>query len=163
MRAVRVGGIAALGLLVVALALVVAHPGAGQPATTKRTIYMAAIEPRGGTSVTSEPFPSAPLSAGSGYVLKQPDATGRWEVSAYYWHPGFIVVGEGDDVTLEILGINGAEHPSFIEGINAPAFTVRRGQVTTVDFRARRAGSYRIICTIHQPTMVSYLVVLPRR
>ncbi len=163
MRSMRVGMLVGLSLLVMALALVVTRPGTGQPATSKRTIYMAAIEPRGGTSVTSEPFPSAPLSAGSGYVLRQPDATGRWEVSAYYWQPGFIVVSEGEDVTLEVLGINGAEHPSFIEGINVPAFTVRRGQITTVDFRARRPGSYRIICTTHQPTMVSYLVVLPRR
>ena len=162
MKATRVG-IMVLGLLVVALALVVVRPGAGQPATSKRTIYMAAIEPRGGTLVTSEPFPSAPLSAGAGYVLRQPDATGRWEVSAYYWHPGFMVATEGDDITLEILGINGAEHPSFIEGINVPAFTVKRGQITTVNFRPRRAGSYRIVCTTHQPTMVSYLVVLPRR
>ncbi len=163
MKLKRVGIVVGLSLLVVTSALLVTRPGASQPASTKRTIHMAAIEPRGGTSVTSEPFPSVPLSAGPGYVLRQPDGTGRWEVSAYYWQPGFIVVSEGEDVTLEILGINGAEHPTFIDGIPVPSFNVKRGQITTVDFNARRAGTYRIVCTAHQPTMVAHLIVLPRR
>ncbi len=159
----RVGLAVGLGLLVMALAFLLPNPGEGQSAPTRRTIYMAAVEPKGGASVTSEPFPAVALTGGPGYVLKAPDATGRWEVSTYQWQPGFILANEGEDVTLEIIGINGAEHPSVIEGINIPAFTVKRGQVTTVNFRAARPGFYRIVCSNHLPSMVSHLVVLPRR
>lgn len=163
MTRTRVGLILGVGLLVVALAFVLPHPGAGQSAPVKRTIYMAAVEPKGGTSVTSEPFPTVALTAGPGYVLKAPDASGRWEVSAYQWQPGFVMANEGENVTLEILGINGAEHQGLIEGINVPAFTVKRGQITMVNFRATRPGFYRLVCSNHLPSMVGYLVVLPRR
>lgn len=165
MTRTRVVAILAFALLTVVWGLVWPHVGAGQAPPTKRTIYMAAVEPKGGASVSSEPFPSGSpaLTAGPGYVLRPPDASGRWEISAYQWQPGFVLASEGDDVTLEIVGINGAEHPAFIEGINLPAFTVKRGQITTVNFRARRAGFYRIVCSSHLPTMVGYLVVLPRR
>ncbi|MDR7486218.1 MAG: hypothetical protein QN149_13390 [Armatimonadota bacterium] len=165
MTRTRLVAILALALLAVVWGLVRPHAGAGQATPAKRTIYMAAVEPKGGTSVSSEPYPSGSpaLTAGPGYVLRPPDASGRWEVSVYQWQPGFVLAQEGDDVTLEIIGINGAEHPSFIEGINLPAFTVRRGQITTVNFRAGRAGFYRIVCSAHLPTMVGYLVVLPRR
>lgn len=151
------------GLLIVGLAIAWPASGAGQPAPVKRTIYMAAVEPKGGASVTSEPFPAAPLPAGPGYVLRPPDTTGRWEVSTYQWQPAFLLANQGDDVTLEIVGVNGDEHPSLIEGINVPPFTVRRGQITRVNFRATRPGFYRITCTTHLPSMVGYLVVLPQR
>lgn len=163
MTRTRVAVDVGLGLLVVALALTLPGIGAGSPAPTKRTIYMAVVEPKGGTQVTAEAFPTAPLPKGDGYVLKAPDANGRWEVSTYQWQPGFIMAQEGDEVTLEIVGINGAEHPAFIEGINVPAFIVKRGQITTVNFRAPRAGFYRIVCSTHLPSMVGHLVVLPRR
>ena len=154
--------VVAAACVLVALTWLKAQSTLGGPAPAKRVIHMAAVEPRGGTAVTAEPYPTAPLPAGPGYVLRAPDSTGRWEVSGYYWQPGFIVVGEGDDVTLEILGINGAEHPSTIEGINAAPFTVRRGQITTVAFRAGRPGFYRIVCSTHLPSMVGHIAVLPR-
>lgn len=165
MTRTRVGLILGVGLLVLMLGLLLPNPGAGQPAPTKRTIYMAAVEPKGGTSASSEPYPanSPVLTAGPGYVLKAPDAAGRWEVSTYQWQPSFIMANQGEDVTLEIVGINGAEHTGFIEGINIPAFTVKRGQITTVNFRATRPGFYRVVCSSHLPTMVGYLVVLPKR
>jgi hypothetical protein len=155
------------GVVTVACGLVVvvlfkAPLSVGGPAPAKRVIHMAAIEPRGGVAASIEPFPASPLPSGPGYVLRPPDATGRWEVSGYYWQPGFIVVGEGDEVTLEILGINGAEHPTTIEGINVAPFTVRRGQITTVQFRAGRPGFYRMVCSTHLPTMVGHLAILPR-
>ncbi len=159
-RAILILGV---GLLALALAFVLPQPGAGQSTPARRTIYMAAVEPKGGTSVSSEPFPTAALPQGPGYVLRQPDQTGRWEVSGYYWQPGFVMAYEGENVTLEILGINGAEHTGFIEGLSIPAFTVKRGQVTTVNFRTGRPGFYRITCASHMPTMVGYLVVLPKR
>ncbi len=130
-------------------------------AQVTRTIYMAAVEPKGGTQATSEAFPTAALPPGGGYVLKAPDASGRWEVSTYQWQPSFIVAREGEQVTLEIIGINGAEHVSSLPPF-VNSFTVRRGQITKVAFTANRAGMFPIICVNHQPTMTGYLVVLPK-
>lgn len=163
MTGTRVGLVVGVSLLGGALAVGLPHPEAAQAPPVKRTIYMAAVEPRGGTSVTSEPFPTAALPDGPGYVLRPPDPTGRWEVSTYQWQPAFILANEREDVALEIIGIHGAEHPSFIEGINVPPFVVKRGNITRVEFRTARPGFYRIVCSTHQPTMVGYLVVLPRR
>ena len=131
-------------------------------AQATRTIYMAAVEPRGGTQATSEPFPTAALPAGGGYVLRAPDANGRWEVSTYQWQPSFIIAREGEQVTLEVIGINGAEHVSSLPPY-VQSFTVKRGQITKVSFTANRAGMFPIICVNHQPTMTGYLVVLPRQ
>lgn len=131
-------------------------------AQATRTIYMAAVEPKGGTSASSEPFPTTALPPGGGYVLRAPDSTGRWEVSTYQWQPSFIVAREGEQVTLEIIGINGAEHVSSLPPY-VPSFTVKRGQITKVSFTANRAGMFPIICVSHQPTMTGYLVVLPRQ
>jgi plastocyanin len=136
--------------------------GSAQTAPSqRRTITMAAVEPRGGTMVEQEPFPTASLPSG-GYVLRPPDATGRWEVSTYRWDPSQVIVNQGDEVTLEIVGINGAAHPTVIEGYNL-RFNVKRGEITRVTFRADRAGVFRIDCATHRPSMVGELVVLPRQ
>lgn len=127
-----------------------------------RTIYMAAVEPKGGTTVAQEAFPSAALPAGGGYVLKAPDGTGRWEVSTYQWQPSFIFVNQGENVTLEIVGINGAEHVSSLPPY-VNSFTVKRGQITRVSFTAERPGTFPILCVSHQPTMTGYLIVMPRQ
>ncbi len=130
-----------------------------QPA--ERTVYMAAIEPKGGVTVDKEPFPAVALPDGGGYVLKEPDDTGRWEVSTYRWDPGFVVVNQGDIVTLEMIGINGKEHPFTLEGYDVSG-VVRRGEVTSVTFTADEAGTFRFFCSVHQPSMQGELVVLAR-
>jgi hypothetical protein len=65
-------------------------------------------------------------------------------------------------VTLEIIGINGAEHPFAIEGYDVTG-TVTRGHVTTVTFTADKADIFRMTCTVHPPSMTADLVVLPAR
>jgi len=158
--AARVLAALVLGVLVF-VAVWPAASAAPPPAT--RTFTMAAVEPKGGTTVDKEPFPHHPLPEGKGYVLKEPDPkTGRWEVSTYRWEPSQIVVYQGDTVVLEILGVNGDVHPARIEEY-VPGFVVRRGQVTRLTFTADKAGFFKIECTTHQPTMVGYLVVLPRQ
>lgn len=151
-----------LFLLVAVGALTLAACGgqsAPSAAPVERTIYMAAVEPKGGVTVDKEPFPSAALPEGGGYILKEPNADGRWEVSTYRWDPGTIVVNQGDIVTLEIVGINGAAHPFVIEGYNVSG-AIKRGEVTRVTFTADTAGIFRITCDIHLPTMTADLVVL---
>ena len=145
----------------VGLALVL--PGADTPwaQTPGRVIYMAAVEMKGGTQQEKEPYPEAPLPSGAGYIKTPPNPAGRWEVSAYQWSPGTIVVRQGETVTLEIVGINGDVHPSTIPGL-VDSFTVKRGQITRVTFTASKPGLYPIICTKHQPHMQGTLVVLPK-
>jgi plastocyanin len=132
------------------------------PGPRERTVYIAAIEPKGGAHVDQEPYPSAAVPQGGGYALKKPDGKGRWEVSTYRWDPGTIVVNQGDRVTLEIIGINGNEHPFTIEGYWLTG-TVRRGQITRLTFTADKAGIFKIICRTHAPSMQADLVVLANR
>ena len=137
---------------------------AGQSASVapaEHTIYMAAIEPKGSTTVDKEPFPSAALPEGGGYGLIEPNADGTWTVETYRWDPSTIVVNQGDVVTLEIIGINGAQHPFTIEGYNL-SDVVKRGQITRVTFTADKAGIFKIKCAVHLPTMQADLVVLPK-
>jgi len=133
----------------------------GQSTPGKRTITIAAVELKGGTTVDKESFPQSALPEGGGYLLNKPNAAGRWEVSTYRWMPSQIVVNQGDEVTLEYIGINGAEHPSVIEGYDK-SFNVKRGQVTTLTFKADKAGLFRILCGAHHPSMHGELIVLPR-
>lgn len=149
---------------IVGIVVLAACGGSSAPAAApvERTIYMAAVEPKGGTTVDKEPFPAVALPEGGGYILKEPNAEGRWEVETYRWDPGTIVVNQGDIVTLEIIGINGAEHPFVIEGYDVSG-TIKRGQVTRVTFTADKAGIFRITCGKHLPTMTADLVVLPKQ
>lgn len=136
-------------------------PAAAAVQPAKRTIFMAAIEPKGSTTVENEPFPTAELPPGPGYMREAPDAKGRWTIQTYRWLPGTVVVNEGDEVTLEILGVNGPQHPSVIEDYGV-GFVVRRGEVTRVTFKADKVGIFDIVCEVHRPAMIAQLVVLPR-
>jgi hypothetical protein len=128
----------------------------------KRSFTIAAVEPKGGTTVDKEPFPQGNLPEGGGYVLKKPDHTGRWEVSTYIWLPSQIIVTEGDEVSLEFIGINGAEHPTTIVGYDK-MLVLKRGHVVKLEFTADKAGTFPIICAHHRPSMVAELIVLPKR
>lgn len=129
----------------------------------KRFFTVLAIEPKGGTTTDKEPFPATALPPGGGYVIAPPDEkTRRWEVSAYVWHPAQIIVNEGDEVTLEFVGINGASHPTTIAAFGQ-AFTVKRGQAHRVTFKADKVGIFGITCSTHAPSMSGELVVMPKR
>lgn len=130
------------------------------PSPTTRTIFMTAVEYKGSTEVAKEPFPQTRVE-GAGYVLKEPK-DGKWETSTYRFEPGTVIVYQGDAVELRIWGVNGAEHPSSIEHY-VPGFNVKRGQLTTLSFKADQAGVFSIVCEAHLPSMQSTFVVLPRR
>ena len=144
--------------------VLVACGGQAAPAAApvERTLYMAAVEPKGSTTVAKEPFPSAALPEGGGYALDEPNADGTWVVETYRFDPGTVVVNQGDVVALEIIGINGKEHPFTIEGYNV-SDVVKRGQITRVTFTADKAGIFRITCHAHLPAMTADLVVLPKQ
>jgi hypothetical protein len=42
------------------------------------------------------------------------------------WQPSQILVNQGDEVTLEFIGINGRSHPVTVSG-HGKTFTLRRG------------------------------------
>ena len=150
-----------LALAVLAAGLSACTDGAASSVEPgERTIYMAAVEPKGDQTVDKEPFPEMALLEGGGYILKEPNEEGRWEVSTYRWDPGTIVVNEGDLVTLEMIGINGAEHTFTIEGYDVSG-VVTRGNLTTVSFTADTPGIFKIVCASHMPSMQAELVVLP--
>ncbi len=134
----------------------------GVQAAEERVIYIAAIEPKGGVTVDKEAFPRGDLPKGGGYVKKAPDAGGRWEVSVYQWSPATVVVRQGDRVTLEIIGINGAKHTAHIDKYHPQEVVVTRGEITRLQFTADTPGMFKIHCKEHEPSMEGYLVVLPR-
>lgn len=147
-------------VMIAAGACVLAAPAGAEPA--KRRFVVTAVEPKGGVTVDKEPFPAAPLPEGGGYVLKKPDDKGRWEVSVYVFDPRQIIVDEGDEVTLEFVGINGASHPVTIDAYGQ-TFELKRGHVSTVTFVADKPGRHSIVCSAHLPTMVSELIVHPKK
>lgn len=136
--------------------------GPDEARAEKRFFTIGAIEPKGGAQAEREPFPTAQPPAGGGYVLRAPDQAGRWEMSAYVWSPAQIIVNEGDEVTLEFVGVNGSSHPTEIKGLGK-SFNLKRGEVTRVTFAADKAGVFPIECATHKPSMRGEIVVLPRR
>ena len=146
------------GALAIAAALCLApHPAQAE----KRYIVVTAIEPKGTASVEKEPFPSEQLPEGGGFKLKKPNDEGRWEVAVYVFDPRQILVNEGDEVTLDFVGINGASHPITISGYDK-SFELKRGQSTRITFTADKSGTFPIICSAHHPTMVAELIVTPK-
>jgi plastocyanin len=131
-------------------------------ATGERVVYIAAIEPKGGVTVDKEPFPAADLPKGGGYVKTPPNAAGRWEVSVYQFSPATVVVRQGERVTLEVVGINGAKHSMHVEKYHPDHLVVKRGEMRRLQFTADTPGIFKIHCEEHQPAMEGSLVVLPR-
>lgn len=128
---------------------------------TNRTFYINTVEPEGTANIAEEPFPNSTLPAGGGYELNPPDEQGNWGVETYVFDPSQIVVYEGDQVTLNILGVNGRVHDISVNGY-VEQFELHRGELKTVTFTADRAGTIDFICSIHQPTMHGQIMVLPR-
>jgi len=129
---------------------------------TARTFYINAIEPKGSTNISTEPFPNSTLPPGGGYELKEPDEQGNWLVETYVFDPSVLVVFEGDQITLNILGVNGKIHAISVEGY-VDEFELNRGELKTVTFTADKVGTIEFICNIHQPTMYGQIIVLSKR
>ena len=70
------------------------------------------------------------------------------EIEVYRWDPGTINVDAGEKVNLFISGINGEEHPFYIEGTDIKG-TVKKGEETMVPLQIDKEGTYRLICEVH--------------
>jgi plastocyanin len=156
----RKGTLAALWVVAVTAVVVLSFAvGAG---AQERVIYVALVEPKGGVTVDKEPYPAGDLPQGGGYVKKAPDDKGRWEVSVYQFAPATIVVKQGERVTLEMFGINGAKHTVHIDKYHPDHVVAKRGEITRIRFTADTPGLFKIHCKEHEPSMEGLLVVLPR-
>ena len=85
------------------------------------------------------------------------------EIEAYRWDPGTIYIPKDESVELSIYGVNGQEHPFYIEGTNIKG-TVKKGKETVLNLRIKEEGLYRLICTTHHDIehngpMIAYIVV----
>lgn len=85
------------------------------------------------------------------------------ELEAYRWDPGVILLNKGEKVNLKILGINGKEHPFFIEGTDIKGI-VKKGEETIIPLEFHKEGTYRLICSTHvdknsNGPMIAYIVV----
>jgi plastocyanin len=76
--------------------------------------------------------------------------------------PATIVVKQGDRVTLEMVGINGAKHSVHVDKYRPDHVMVKRGEITRIQFTADTPGLFTIHCKEHEPGMQGSLVVLPR-
>jgi len=85
------------------------------------------------------------------------------KIEAYRWDPGTIIVNKGEEVELQITGINGSTHPFVIEGLGIRG-EVTKGKTTIVRFKADKTGTYPILCLTHTDMrhggpMVGYIYV----
>lgn len=85
------------------------------------------------------------------------------QMEAYRWDPGTIFLDTGEQVKLFISGINGEEHPFYIEGTDIKG-TVKKGEETMVSLQFEEEGTYRLICELHgdresNGPMIAYIVV----
>ncbi len=85
------------------------------------------------------------------------------EIEAYRWDPGTIVVPKGEDVSISIYGVNGQEHPFYIEGTDYKG-TVQKGKETRINVKFDAEGTYRLICLTHSAIekngpMIGYIIV----
>lgn len=109
-----------------------------------------------------EAFPDTTMPGGGGLILKAPDSKGDWKMRAFAFVPSQIIVHEGDDVRLHFVGVQGASHTIHVEGKAVDErFTLKRGAMKTIDFKAVSAGKIDIECYDHQPAMTSEVIVLP--
>ena len=168
-----IGTVTALSLTATAaLALTVGGAAGGSAAKAPVIEFnVLQIEIKGGTGTDKLAPPTAdPSKLSDGYGYKAPGAADpkdplRWEVSAYAYSPAQMVACKGNIVQLRMFAVNGDEHKDWIEAPNgnevAKEATHNRGREHVVRFTAKQVGDYRLVCNVHEPTMVAHIRVLP--
>jgi nitrosocyanin len=110
------------------------------------------------------------IAAGFLLVIRTPVAAETHELTlvnikyegSNVWIPGPIVVKKGD--TLKIKAINNVKDDPAEHGLAIPAFGVKlvvnRGKPETVEFKADKAGVFKLECHLHPAHVPSQFVVL---
>ncbi len=156
----------AVGIGAIGAASVAVSDGDAKAAVKTRMIYLSAVEWKGSTNVSKEPYPTAPLPAGGGYESFPPghpevaSEAGKWAVETYRFDSAVVAACKGERVVLKIFGVNAKEHVTTIPDFGKN-FTIRRGQMSTVVFRVPNTGIFPIVCITHKPSHTADLVVLP--
>ena len=143
-----------------------------QGAPRTQQIFITALELKGSTTTEKLAPPAInPSELSKGYGFKGPGeadktAPQRWEVASYSFAPGFIMVPQGDTVTLTAFVVNGDHHDVAVlapDGrVVVPTAVWQRGREYQVSFLAEHAGPYQLKCFAHAPTMTATILVLPR-
>ncbi len=157
----------AVGIVAIGAASVAVSDGNAKADVKTRMIYLSAVEWKGSTNVSKEPYPTAPLPAGGGYETFPPGdpehagkPAGTWAVETYRFDSAVVAACKGERVVLKIFGVNAKEHVTTIPAFGKN-FTIRRGQISTVVFRVPNTGIFPIVCITHRPSHTADLVVLP--
>lgn len=82
----------------------------------------------------------------------------------YRFDPGSITIHHGEQIRLHIHGFHGKMHTFSIPGFNIKS-SVKKGDVTTIDFTADQLGTFEIICHEHATAkangpMIAYLTIV---
>jgi plastocyanin len=133
---------------------------------------MNAVEYKGSTTTEKLAPPAVNAATQSkGYVFKAPGEADKtvpqvWEIDSYALTPGFVMVQQGDTVTLQVLVVNGDKHEVGVlapDGqVVVPTATRSRGVEYGASFVAEKRGTYKLRCATHAPTMTANILVLPR-
>ncbi|HXG52386.1 MAG TPA: hypothetical protein VNN77_13400 [candidate division Zixibacteria bacterium] len=174
MKSARALNFSGMHAALVLLVLLVPRQVLGQTSgPTTHTIFMAAIEIKGGTSADKlEPPSINPKDLSKGYDFKAPGQADkndpkRWEVSSYMFAPSSLAVQQGDTVRLTAFVVNGDEHHVRVNDPDGreviPETKWNRGREYRLSFVAEKIGIYHLTCSDHAPTMAATIVVLPRK
>ncbi len=108
-----------------------------------------------------ENFPDTKVPAGGGIQLTNPNSYGAWKMRTFTFMPSQMIVRTGDKVRLHFIGIQGMSHPIHVEGTMVnEKFTVKRGEIKTIEFIASKAGQVEIECYKHLPSMTAEILIL---
>lgn len=148
----------------VGAALAVTGGSEARAAVKTRQIYMSAVEWKGSATVDKEAYPTAALPKGGGYESFGPgsdevagDKT-KWAVETYRFDTALVGACVGERVTLNIFGVNAAQHQISIPDFGK-SFVVKRGMIARTTFTVRKPGLYSILCLTHMPAHRADLLV----
>jgi plastocyanin len=136
------------------------------------TIFVTGMEVKGATTADELTSPSVnPKDLSKGYGFKAPGEVDKkkpqkWQVASYMFTPSFVTVHQGDTVKLTVFIVNGNKHEVYVTAPDGkrvvPAREWNRGREYKIQFVAKKAGTYQLICSEHAPSMTMTFLVLPR-
>ena len=156
----------AVGITAIGVASFAVATSDAKASVKTRMIYMSAVEWKGSSNISKEPYLTAKLPAGGGYESFAPGSPevaskpGDWAVETYRFDTAVVAACKGERVVLKIFGVNAKSHEIVIPDFNK-SFTVYRGQLATAVFKANKTGIFPITCITHRPSHTADLVVLP--
>ena len=155
----------AVGITAIGVASFAVATSDAKASVKTRMIYLSAVEWKGSSNISKEPYPTAKLPSGGGYESFAPGSPevaskpGDWAVETYRFDTAVVAACKGERVVLKIFGVNAKSHEIVIPDFDKN-FTVYRGQLATSVFKANKVGIFPIICITHKPSHTADLIVL---